>query len=98
MANAPITNTAVSGMLRSRAGITSAVPPRADKWARRSASTRRPLAGTGPSLLIAPGVRGGNARLLWVSAGLGIAIIGLGVVSTTARAAKARSRVALSLE
>jgi hypothetical protein len=97
--NAPITNTAVSGMPRSHAGVASAV-----------ASTSRQV---GASLGVAlAGSLSGNgiesARRLefaaathaffWVSVGLGLAIVGLAIASTGRRARASASRVAFLLD
>jgi predicted MFS family arabinose efflux permease len=93
--NAPITNTAVSGMPRSQAGLASAV-----------ASTSRQV-GTSLGVALAGALAGGGIdaahradfaesthRVFWLIAGYGLAIVALGVVSTGPRARASAERVA----
>ncbi len=81
LVNAPITNTAVSGMPRARAGLAAAI-----------ASTSRQV---GASLGVAIGgtiaARGGGAHFVeamhpffWLAVAAGAAVVGLGLVSTSA--------------
>ncbi|WP_308191892.1 MFS transporter [Kitasatospora humi] len=99
MINAPITNTAVSGMPRSQAGVAAAV-----------ASTSRQ---TGQSLGVAVIVsvvvssvhgplRSGFATAShagwWIIVGFGLLVTVLGILSTGARAVRTAARVAESLE
>jgi EmrB/QacA subfamily drug resistance transporter len=99
MVNAPITNTAVSGMPRSRAGVAAA-----------TASTSRQV---GASLGVAiAGVLAGNGirvahsatfaesthPVFWLTVGYGSAIMILGFVSTGARARASAQRVAPLLD
>ena len=93
--NAPITNTAVSGMPRSQAGLASAV-----------ASTSRQV-GASLGVAIAGSLAGGGIAaahradfaesthgVFWLTAGYGVAIVVLGVVSTGRRARASAERVA----
>jgi EmrB/QacA subfamily drug resistance transporter len=99
MVNAPITNTAVSGMPRSQAGVAAAV-----------ASTSRQV-GASLGVAIAGTVAGSGIRIahsttfaasthpvFWLIVGYGVAIIALGLVSTGPRARASRERVAPLLE
>ena len=99
MVNAPITNSAVSGMPRSHAGIASAV---ATTSRQVGASLGVALAGS----LAGTGLESANRRdfaaathvFFWVSAGLGMAIVVLGIASTGTRARASASRVASLLD
>jgi EmrB/QacA subfamily drug resistance transporter len=99
MVNAPITNSAVSGMPRSHAGIASAV---ATTSRQVGASLGVALAGS----LAGTGLESANHRdfaaathvFFWVSAGLGMAIVVLGIASTGTRARASASRVAFLLD
>jgi EmrB/QacA subfamily drug resistance transporter len=83
MVNAPITNTAVSGMPRSQAGVAAAI-----------ASTSRQVGGSlGVAVIgaaVASGVRGGSAAGFaaashagwWIMFGCGLAVLALGLVTT----------------
>ncbi|GAA1908040.1 MFS transporter [Williamsia serinedens] len=94
LVNAPITTSAVSGMPRERAGAASAV-----------ASTSRQL-GTSLGVAISGSVAGSAiaatgttftdaiAPLWWITAGFAVAILALGVVSTTAWAHRTTDRIA----
>lgn len=96
MVNAPITNTAVSGMPRSHAGLASAVATTSRQvGASLGVALAGSLAGTGLESAHQLGFAAATHGFFWVSAGLGIAIIVLGLVSTGARARESASRVAL---
>ena len=97
--NAPITNTAVSAMPRSQAAVASAV-----------ASTSRQV-GASLGVAIAGSLANGGATsapgsafatsthvAFWVIAGLGAAIVALGLASTGARAKASAARVAHLLD
>ncbi|HWO60190.1 MAG TPA: MFS transporter, partial [Umezawaea sp.] len=75
MVNAPITNTAVSGMPKEQAGVAAAI-----------ASTSRQVgAALGVALI---GAFAGSAVGWWIIAGCGVAVVVLGVVTTGQRALK----------
>ena len=95
--NAPITNTAVSGMPRSHAGLASAV---ASTSRQVGALLGVALAGTlAAGDAVHRGEFAANTHVFfWVSVGLGIAIVFLGVASTGSRARASASRVAFLLE
>jgi EmrB/QacA subfamily drug resistance transporter len=93
--NAPITNTAVSGMPRSQAGLAAAV-----------ASTSRQV-GASLGVALAGSLAGGGIEaahradfaesthpVFWVIVAFGVAIVVLGIVSTGARARASAERVA----
>ncbi len=99
MVNAPITNTAVSGMPRSQAGVAAA-----------TASTSRQV-GASLGVAIAGTLAGGGIRVahsatfaasthpvFWLTVGYGGAIVALGLLSTGARARASALRVAPLLE
>jgi EmrB/QacA subfamily drug resistance transporter len=97
--NAPITNTAVSGMPRSHAGLASAVATTSRQvGASLGVALAGSLAGTGLESAHQPGFAAATHVFFWVSAGLGVAIVVLGLVSTGTRARESASRVAFLLD
>jgi len=99
MVNAPITNTAVSGMPRARAGIASAVASTSRQvGASLGVALGGSLAGTGIEHAHQPGFAAATHGFFWVSTGLGMAIVVLGIASTGARARASASRVAHLLD
>jgi EmrB/QacA subfamily drug resistance transporter len=99
MVNAPITNTAVSGMPRSRAGTASAVATTSRQvGASLGVALAGSLAGTGIESGHQPGFAAATHVFFWVSAGLGTAIVALGIASTGGRARASASRVAFLLD
>jgi MFS family permease len=98
MVNAPITNTAVSGMPRSHAGVASAVASTSRQvGASLGVALAGALSGTGLESSHAPNFAAATHVFFWLSAGLGLAIGGLGIASTGARARASASRVAFLL-
>jgi EmrB/QacA subfamily drug resistance transporter len=99
MVNAPITNTAVSGMPRSRAGVAAAT---ASTSRQVGASLGVAIAGT----LAGSGIRVAHSAtfaasvhpVFWLTVGYGSAIAVLGVLSTGARARASALRVAPLLD
>jgi EmrB/QacA subfamily drug resistance transporter len=94
MVNSPITNTAVSGMPRSQAGVAAAI-----------ASTSRQVGGTLGVAVIGAAVAGGHGGFAtasrigwWIIVGLGVAVLVLGLVTTGAWARSTTSRVVLEEE
>jgi len=95
MVNAPITNSAVSGMPRSHAGIASAVATTSRQvGASLGVALAGSLAGTGIEAANTPDFAAATHVFFWVSAGLGTAIVVLGLASTGARARASAARVA----
>ncbi|MEO6600795.1 MAG: MFS transporter [Polyangiaceae bacterium] len=95
LVNAPITNTAVSGMPRSHAGIASAVASTSRQvGASLGVALAGSLAGTGLESAHRADFAAATHAFFWVSTGLGIAIVVLGIASTGARARASASRVA----
>jgi EmrB/QacA subfamily drug resistance transporter len=96
--NAPITNTAVSGMPRAQAGVAAAI-------ASTSRQTGQTLGVAVVGALVTAGVHGGLRTELpaashaawWVLAGCGVAVLGLGLLSTSARARASARRTAEEL-
>ena len=93
--NAPITNSAVSGMPRSQAGLAAAV---ASTSRQVGASLGVALAGSLAGGGIAAAHRADFAEsthaVFWLIAGYGVAILVLGLVSTSERARASAERVA----
>jgi MFS family permease len=99
MVNAPITNTAVSGMPRSHAGIASAVASTSRQvGASLGVALAGSLAGTGIESGQGHDFAAATHAFFWVSAGLGLAIVVLGLASTGSRARASASRVAFLLD
>src|SRR6478752_7308281 len=97
--NAPITNTAVSGMPRSHAGLASAVASTSRQvGASLGVALAGALAGTGIETAHRPDFAAATHGFFWVSAGLGVAIVVLGVASTGRRAKESAARVASLLD
>lgn len=98
MVNAPITNAAVSGMPKDRAGAASAVTSTSRQV---GVSIGVALCGSvaGPALEIVGADFTAAARPLWfVSVGLGLVIVFLAVFSTSARAERSAERLAPLIE
>jgi predicted MFS family arabinose efflux permease len=99
MVNAPITNTAVSGMPRAQAGVAAAT---ASTSRQVGASLGVAIAGT----LASGGIRVAHSAtfaasthpVFWLTVGYGCAIMALGVLSTGARARASALRVAPLLD
>ena len=99
MVNAPITNTAVSGMPRSHAGIASAIATTSRQvGASLGVALAGSLAGTGIESAHASDFAAATHGFFWVSAGLGLAIVVLGLASTGTRARASAARVAFLLD
>ncbi|HYQ04778.1 MAG TPA: MFS transporter [Polyangiaceae bacterium] len=97
--NAPITNTAVSGMPRSHAGLASAVATTSRQvGASLGVALAGALAGSGIEAAHRPDFAAATHVFFWVSAGLGLSIVLLGIASTGARARASASRVASLLQ
>ncbi|HZJ61895.1 MAG TPA: DHA2 family efflux MFS transporter permease subunit [Kofleriaceae bacterium] len=93
--NAPITNTAVSGMPRSQAALASAVASTSRQvGASLGVALAGSLAGAGIDAAHRPDFAAATHVVFWVIVGLGAAISVLGVVSTGARARASADRVA----
>ena len=93
--NAPITNTAVSGMPRSQAALASAVASTSRQvGASLGVALAGALAGAGIDAAHRPDFASATHIVFWVIAGLGAAIVVLGLVSTGARARASADRVA----
>jgi len=98
MVNAPITNTAVSGMPRAQAGLAAAV---ASTSRQVGASLGVALAGSiagGGLAAHAPGFAEATRPVWWVVAGFGLGVLILGVASTGAAAQARAAQVAHLLD
>jgi MFS family permease len=99
MVNAPITNTAVSGMPRSQAALASAVASTSRQvGASLGVALAGSLADAGIESARRPEFANATHIVFWVTAGFGVAIVALGLASTGARAKASASRVALLLD
>jgi EmrB/QacA subfamily drug resistance transporter len=97
--NAPITNTAVSGMPRSHAALASAVASTSRQvGASLGVALAGSLAGAGIESAHGPDFAAATHVVFWVIAGLGVAIVVLGFASTGARAKASAERVAFLLD
>jgi MFS family permease len=93
--NAPITNTAVSGMPRSQAALASAVTSTSRQvGASLGVALAGSLAGAGIEAAHQPGFAEATHVVFWVIVGLGSAIVAIGLASTGARAKASADRVA----
>jgi EmrB/QacA subfamily drug resistance transporter len=99
MVNAPITNSAVSGMPRSHAGLASAVASTSRQvGASLGVALAGSLAGTAIESAHRLDFAAATHVFFWVSGGLGVAIVVLGIASTGTRARASASRVAFLLD
>jgi len=99
MVNAPITNTAVSGMPRSHAGLASAVATTSRQvGASLGVALAGALAGTGIESAHRADFAAATHAFFWISATLGLAVVALGFASTGARARASAARVAFLLD
>lgn len=97
--NAPITNTAVSGMPRSQAALASAVTSTSRQvGASLGVALAGSLAKAGIESAHRPDFADATHLVFWVIAGFGAAIVVLGLASTGARAKASADRVAFLLD
>jgi len=97
--NAPITNTAVSGMPRSHAGLASAVASTSRQvGASLGVALAGSLAGSGIESAHRAGFAASTHLFSWLSTALGAAIVVLGWLSTGPRARASAARVAFLLD
>jgi len=96
--NAPTTNTAVSGMPRSQAGLAAAVTSTSRQvGASLGVALAGSLAGAGIESANRPDFAEATHVVFWLIAGFGAAIAALGIASTGARARASADRVAALL-
>jgi EmrB/QacA subfamily drug resistance transporter len=99
MVNAPITNTAVSGMPRAQAGLAAAVASTSRQVGTSlGVALAGSIAGAGIASAHSPGFAGSTHPVFWVVVGFGVAIVILGVASTGPRARASAARVAFLLD
>jgi EmrB/QacA subfamily drug resistance transporter len=97
--NAPITNTAVSGMPRSQAALASAIASTSRQvGASLGVALAGSLANAGIESAHRPELASATHLVFWVIAGLGAAIVALGLASTGERAKASAQRVAFLLD
>lgn len=90
--NAPITNTAVSGMPRAQAGVAAAIATSS-----RQVGQTLGVAIFGAIAVSQSGVAAAVPSVWWLSAALGLLVLALGFHSTTARANASAKRTAAAL-
>jgi hypothetical protein len=99
MVNAPITNTAVSGMPRAQAGVAAAVASTSRQvGASLGVAIAGTVAGSGIGIADSATFATSTHPVFWPIVGYGVAIIALGLLSTGPRARACRERVAPLLE
>jgi EmrB/QacA subfamily drug resistance transporter len=99
MVNAPITNTAVSGMPRAQAGVAAAVASTSRQvGASLGVAIAGTVAGSGIRVAHSATFAAATHSVFWLTAGYGAAICALGVLSTGERARASVRRVAPLLE
>jgi EmrB/QacA subfamily drug resistance transporter len=99
MVNAPITNTAVSGMPRAQAGVAAATASTSRQiGASLGVAIAGTLAGSGIRVAHSATFAASTHPVFWLTVGYGCAIMTLGVLSTGARARASALRVAPLLE
>jgi MFS family permease len=99
MVNAPITNTAVSGMPRSQAGVAAATASTSRQvGASLGVAIAGTLAGNGIKVAHSAAFAESTHPVFWLTVGYGAAIVALGMLSTGARAKASALRVAPLLE
>jgi predicted MFS family arabinose efflux permease len=99
MVNAPITNTAVSGMPRAQAGLAAAVASTSRQvGAALGVAIAGSIAGRGARAARSPGFTESTHAVWWLVCGYGLAIAALGIASTGARARESARRVAYLLD
>jgi MFS family permease len=96
--NAPITNSAVSGMPRSQAGIASAVASTSRQvGASLGVALAGSLAGSGIEAAHRADFAESTHRVFWVTATYGLVIVLIGFLSTSKRALRSAEKVATLL-
>jgi len=99
LVNAPITNTAVSGMPRAQAGLAAAVASTSRQvGASLGVALAGSIAGGGIAAAHNPGFAAATHPVWWLVGAYGAAIVVLGVASTGARARASAQRVAYLLD
>jgi EmrB/QacA subfamily drug resistance transporter len=99
LVNAPITNTAVSGMPRAQAGLAAAFASTSRQvGASLGVALAGTLAGGGIGAAHSPGFSAATHAEWWVVFGLGLAIALIGIASTGERAKASAARVAFLLD
>jgi MFS family permease len=99
MVNAPITNTAVSGMPRSQAGVAAATASTSRQvGATLGVAIAGTLAGHGIHVAHSATFATSTHPVFWLTVGYGMGIVALGVLSSGARARASALRVAPLLD
>jgi hypothetical protein len=99
MVNAPITNTAVSGMPRAQAGLAAAVASTSRQvGAALGVAIAGSIAGRGGRAARSPSFAVATHAVWWLVFGYGLAIAALGVASTGERARASARRVSYLLD
>ncbi|MBC7518691.1 MAG: DHA2 family efflux MFS transporter permease subunit [Microbacteriaceae bacterium] len=97
--NAPITNTAVSGMPREQAGSAAAVASTSRQvGVSIGVAIAGSITGIGGASVIGSGFSAATHAVWWVTVGCAAVVVGLGYLSTGRRATASAKRVAILLE
>jgi EmrB/QacA subfamily drug resistance transporter len=94
MVNPPITNTAVLGMPEAQAGVAAAVASTSRQVGQTMGVALAGAIAAAGAVTVGPGFVGASHTVWWIVTGCGVAIVWLGLLSTTSRAnASARQAV-----
>ena len=93
MVNPPITNTAIIGMPAAQAGVAAAVASTSRQVGQTLGVAISGAIAVGASGLVGPGFISGAEPGWWIVAGCGVAVLALGLASTTRRAQASAERV-----
>ncbi len=96
MVNPPITNTAVLGMPEAQAGVAAAVASTSRQVGQTLGVALAGAIAAAGAVRVGPGFVGASHLVWWMVAGCGVAIVGLGFISTTSRANASAKRAAIS--
>jgi MFS family permease len=97
MVNPPITNTAIIGMPAAQAGVAAAVASTSRQTGQTLGVAISGAIAVGASGLVGPGFMSGSEPGWWIVAACGVAVLGLGLASTTRRAQASAERVSQEL-
>ena len=97
MVNPPITNTAIIGMPPSQAGVAAAVASTSRQVGQTLGVAVSGAIAAGATGLVGPGFITNSEPAWWIVAGCGVAVLGLGLASTTRRAQASAERVSKEL-
>ncbi|HUH79820.1 MAG TPA: MFS transporter [Solirubrobacteraceae bacterium] len=97
MVNPPITNTAIVGMPPAQAGVAAAVASTSRQVGQTLGVAVSGAIAAGATGIVGPGFIAGSEPGWWIVAACGVAVLGLGLASTTRRAQASAERVSQEL-